>query len=78
MRPAPPSVKPTTATRTPMRREVLCAGCGFPARRGKVPIIWPSNVSGRQAYCSVACWEKVAEREMPEPMRSLLLDVCGG
>jgi len=38
-----------------------------------MPIIWPSNVNGRQVYCSVACIEKVAGVTMAEPLRSRLL-----
>lgn len=57
------------------RSEKLCNGCGFPTRRGAVPIIYPGNEGACKAYCSVACFEKVAGARIPEPMRSRILAV---
>ena len=59
------------------RVEVLCHRCGFPARRGKVPIIWPSGEgkNGRAAFCSLHCIEAtVAGRHvLPEELRDIHL-----
>lgn len=39
------------------RTEILCHGCNFPVRRGRVPIIWPGTAA-TAVYCSLACAEK--------------------
>lgn len=57
------------------RKERLCNHCGFPARKGALPIIYPGNDGKAKAYCCVACFEAVAGRPLPEPMRSWHLEV---
>ena len=62
----------------PSSREILCNHCGFPARRGKLPILWPSTNDGTgpaKAYCCVEHFEIVAGGRMPEPRRTMHLEV---
>lgn len=47
------------------RKELLCNHCGFPARRGRVPIIWPGNGGKMKLYCGIECWEAVAKVPFP-------------
>jgi hypothetical protein len=37
-------------------KEVLCHTCNFPAKRGRLPIIWPGSAH-RAIFCSVKCAE---------------------
>ena len=56
-------------------KEALCNHCGFPVRKGILPIIHPSSQGHCKAYCCVACFEAVAGKQMPEPLRSWHLEV---
>jgi len=50
-----------------------CECCGYPAKRGILPIIWPDPDSGRDVYCSVFCFESRMKMRLPEPYRTLHL-----
>ena len=57
----------------PSSKEILCDQCKFPMKRGRLPIIWPSDKLGRRPYCSVRCLENAMGGEIPEPHRSKML-----
>lgn len=59
-------------------KEVICNRCGYPVRKGVLPIIFPGNGGKCKPYCSVVCFEATAGFELPEPMRSNHLRVENG
>jgi hypothetical protein len=56
------------------RRDVPCNTCGYPVRKGALPIIWPSNKLGRAAFCGVECFERTMGGTIPEPQRTWHLE----
>jgi hypothetical protein len=58
-----------------MKSDIICHRCGFPVKRGRVPIIWRCDETGtgRAAFCSLACLENTLKRTLPEPFRSIQL-----
>jgi hypothetical protein len=62
----------------PSKKETLCSTCGFPVRRGKIPIIWPGlPPAGKIIVCSVDCLEAKGGIMHPQ-LREIHKQIEGG